>query len=134
MSFVIKRTLQKNTGFGLVETLIAVTIFSTVAFSVCLGFAQILKTVNILSTKNLAINLANEQIEIIRSMSFENIILEDEISAVGIPQFQNVERVGNNFSITTNISTNGYKTIEVEVECQGCNFKEKIILNTIVAN
>ena len=133
MLFPIKRIFQKNRGFGLVETLVAVTIFSLVAFSVYAGFAQILKVVNVLKVKNLAVNLANEQIEIIRSMPFENISLVGGVPSVGIPQIQNVEREGRNFSVTTNITVNDYKTIEVSVQCQNCHYQEKVSLNTIVA-
>ncbi len=133
MLFPIKRTLQKNKGFGLVETLVAVTIFSLVTFSVYAGFVQILKVVNVLKVKNLAVNLANEQIEIIRSMSYENINITGGIPGVGIPQVQDVVREGRNFSMVTNIVTADYKTVEVSVQCQNCNYQEKISLNTIVA-
>jgi len=133
MVFSIQRTFQKNKGFGLVETLVAVTIFSLVAFSVYAGFAQIFKVVNVLKVKNLAMNLANEQIEIIRSMPYENINLGGELPNVGIPQIQNIERQGDIFSVTTNIAGTDYKTVEVAVQCQNCNYQEKIILNTIVA-
>jgi prepilin-type N-terminal cleavage/methylation domain-containing protein len=133
MFFPIKRTFQKNKGFGLIETLVAVTIFSVVAFSVYVGFAQIFKVMNALQTKNLAINLANEQIEIIRSLSYENIVLTGETLGVGIPQIQNITREGNNFSVTTDIAGTDYKTIGVEVQCQDCNYQDKVIFNTIVA-
>ena len=124
MLFPIKRTLQKNNGFGLVETLVSVTVFSLVAFSVYAGFAQILKVANVLKVKNLAANLANEQIEILRSLPFDR---------VGTISTQNVERDGNTFSIDTNVSDLGYKTVEVSVQCQNCNYQEKISLNTIIA-
>lgn len=133
MFFPIKRTLQKNKGFGLVETLVAVAVFSLVAFSVYAGFAQIFKIVSVLKVKNLEIGLANEQIEIIRSMPYESINIAGEIPNIGIPQIQNLEREGNNFLMTTNIAGTDYKNIEVSVQCQNCNYQEKISLNTIVA-
>ena len=133
MFFPIKRTFQKTQGFGLVETLVAVAIFSVVALSVYVGFAQIFKVVNVLKVKNLAINLANEQIEIIRSMPYESINIASGIPVVGIPQIQSVEREGNNFSVITNIGGTDYKTVEVSVQCQNCSYQEKVSLNTIVA-
>ena len=142
MLFPLKRTFQKNKGFGLVETLVALGIFIVVAVSIYAGFVQLLKVLDVLKTKNLANNLANQQIEIIRSLPFENLT---------VPQIQNVEKEGKVFSITTNLinvdddfdglasddpadsSPVDYKMVEVGVQCTSCAYQEAVVLNTIVS-
>jgi len=142
MSFGVKGTLKKNKGFGLVETLVALGIFIAVSVSIYSGFIQLLKVLDVLKTKNLASNLANQQIEIIRSLSYENLT---------VPQIQNIEKGGKVFSITTNLtnaddafdglasddpadsSPIDYKMVEVGVQCTNCTYQEAVVFNTIVS-
>jgi len=142
MFFPIKRTLQKNRGFGLVETLVALGIFIVVSVSIYSGFVQLLKVLDVLKTKNLASNLANQQIEIIRSLPFESLTA---------PATQNLEREGKIFTVATNIinvdddfdglasddhadsSPIDYKMVEVGVQCSSCAYQEAVVFNTIVS-
>lgn len=142
MVFSIKRTLQKNRGFGLVETLVALCIFITVSVSIYSGFMQLLKVLDVLKTKNMASNLANQQIEIIRSLPFEGLV---------VPVNQNIESSGKIFTVSTKIinidddfdglasnnpsdsSPADYKMVEVGVQCTNCAYKESVVFNTIVS-
>lgn len=142
MFFPIKRTLQKNRGFGLVETLVALGIFIVVSISIYSGFVQLLKVLDVLKTKNMASNLANQQIEIIRSLPFESLV---------VPVTQSIEREGKIFTVATNItnvdddfdglasddpsdsSPIDYKMVEVGVQCTNCAYQEAIVFNTIIS-
>ena len=55
-------------GFTLVETLVATAIFASVSVGIYAGFVNILKVMNIIRTKTLMTNIANQQFEIVRNL------------------------------------------------------------------
>jgi len=151
MFFSIKRNFQKNRGFGLVETLVAVTIFSLVAFSVYAGFTQILKVMSVLKIKNLAVNLVNEQIEIVRNLPYSEVGIIEGLPLGKIPRKQNILKEGVNFEITTSIqdfddpfdgviggspndlSPADYKIVEFTLQCKDCTYPEPVKYYTRVS-
>jgi len=144
MFFSLKRTFQKNKGFGLVEAIVATAIFSLVAFSVYGGFVQVLKVLNVLKTKTLAANLANEQIEIIRNLPYVDVGIVNGLPSGKIPRNQSLVRDGITFEVTTSVqdiddsfdgviggtpndlSPADYKLVEVKLQCRDCNYSDEI--------
>lgn len=144
MFLSIKRTLKQNTGIGLIETIVAIGIFLLVAVSVYGGFVQILKVMNVLKTKNLAANLANEQIEIVRNLPYADVGIMNGLPAGKIPREQSITRDGITFNITASIqdiddpfdgqiggtpndlSPADYKLVEFTLQCQDCNVSDEI--------
>lgn len=144
MFFSIKRTLNYKKGFGLIETIISVSIFLLVAVSIYGGFTQILKVLSVLKTKTLVANIANEQIEIVRNLPYTNVGIVDGLPVGSIPRVQKIIRDGISFEITTSIqdvddpfdgqiggnpndtSPADYKIVEFTLRCENCNYPEEI--------
>jgi prepilin-type N-terminal cleavage/methylation domain-containing protein len=145
-------TFQKKTsGFGLVETIVAIAIFSVVAFSVYGGFFQVLNVLSVLKIKNLATNLANEQIEIVRNLPFDQVGIVGGLPEGKIPRTQNFLKEGNNFLITTSIqdiddpadgqiggspndlSPADYKMVEIKIRCVDCVYTQELVYYTYVS-
>ncbi len=144
MFFSIKRTLKYKKGFGLIETIISVSIFLLVAVSIYGGFTQILKVLSVLKTKTLAANIANEQIEIVRNLPYVQVGIIDGIPSGSIPRVQKIIRDGISFDVTASIqdiddpfdgqiggnpndtSPADYKIIEFILKCENCNYPEEI--------
>ncbi|HMO78863.1 MAG TPA: prepilin-type N-terminal cleavage/methylation domain-containing protein [Candidatus Paceibacterota bacterium] len=141
----------KQKGFTLFETLIGVTIFVLVAIPAYSGFLKIIEAVKVLRIKNTAVNLANEQIEIIRNLPYSDVGIIDGIPNGKIQREQLVERAGINFSVLTSIrniddpfdgtiggspndlSPADYKMVQITIWCQNCVFKEKMDFYTKIA-
>ena len=133
---------KNQRGFGLIETIIAVSIFALISVSAYSGFLKIMEGVKVLRMKNLATNLLNEQIEIIRNLSYSDVGLVDGLPAGKIPRTQNFLREGINFEVKTSIrdvddpfdgTINGtpsdlspadYKMVEISAKCENCNINE----------
>jgi hypothetical protein len=144
MFFSHKRTFKKNQGFGLVETVVAVGIFLLVSVSVYGGFVQILKVLSVLKTKNLAANLVNEQIEIIRNLPYQDVGIIGGLPVGKIIRNQTLIKEGITFEVATSIqdiddpfdgqiggspndlSPADYKLVELTLQCRDCNYPEQI--------
>jgi hypothetical protein len=144
MFLLNKRTFKKNGGFGLVETIVAIGIFLLVAVSIYGGFVQILKVLSVLKTKNLAANLVNEQIEIVRNLPYSDVGIVDGLPAGKIPRNQTLVKEGITFEVVTSIqdiddpfdgqiggspndlSPADYKLVEFTLQCRDCNYSEEI--------
>ncbi|MCB9805749.1 hypothetical protein H6775_01150 [Candidatus Nomurabacteria bacterium] len=142
---------KKSRGFGLVETIVGVAVFTVIAVSAWQAFGAILNGVKYLRIKAAAINLANEQIEVIRNLPYDHVGILQGLPDGKIPHEQ-VMGVGNIvFLVTTTIrniddpfdgeiggtpndlSPADNKLVEVQVECNdGCGVPA-IVLTTRVA-
>lgn len=141
-----------NRGFGLLETLIAVTIFTVVAFSAYQGFLKVLEGARVVKIKTASTNLANEQFEIIRNLPYNDVGIVGGLPEGKIPRTQDLKRAGLDFTVTTTIrnyddpfdgtiggepndlSPADNKLVEVEIACNGCGANtDPIIYSTRVA-
>jgi prepilin-type N-terminal cleavage/methylation domain-containing protein len=141
-----------NRGFTLIETVIGVAIFAMIATSAWMGLVKIFDGVAILRTKTIAVNLATEQIEIIRNLPYSDIGIQNGLPLGVIPYEQNLARDGKTFLVRTTIrnidlpfdgviggtpndlSPADNKLVEVEVNCEQCAKKiDPVIFNTRVA-
>jgi len=148
--FRLKQNKTQN-GFTLVEMLVATAVFAIVSVVMYQGYAQILKTTRILKVRTIASNVANEQIEIIRNLPYEDVGNVGGIPSGVVEPIQNVQREGNDFLVTTTIrnidlefdgtlggvpddlSPADNKLVEVEVSCALCQDYTNVIFNTNVA-
>ena len=126
-------------GFSLVETIIAVAVFLIISMGVYKGYVVVLQGVQISKTKQAALNVASEQIEIIHNLPYVDVGIVDGLPDGVIPHIQNINSSGINFIVTTTIrniddpfdgviggtpndtSPADNKLVEIEVECEGCN-------------
>lgn len=144
-----KKNLQG--GFSLIETLIGVLVFSILAVSIYGGFTQILKGVNTLHNRGLAISLANEQLEIIRNLPYADVGIVGGLPPGKIPHEQTLVRGGTTFAVTATIrnidlpfdgtaggtpndlSPADNKLVEISIDCAACHNFSTIAITTQVA-
>ena len=92
---------NKNKGFTLVETLVAVSIFVLVSVGVYSGFVGILKVMRVTRVKTIMTNIANEQFEIIRNLTYQNVGTVNGIPSGIIAQSQTITKDNKTFTIGT---------------------------------
>jgi prepilin-type N-terminal cleavage/methylation domain-containing protein len=137
------RNLSKN-GFGLVETLVGVAVFTIIALAAYKGYAQIMRGVQVLKVKTTATNLANEQIEIIKNLPYVDVGIVDGLPAGKIPRDQTLDRGGIDFLVNTSIrdiddpfdgqigeepndlSPADYKLVEITISCSDCSLDSEL--------
>lgn len=141
-----------NRGFTLIETVVGVAIFAIIATSAWTGLVKIFDASTILRTKTIAVNLATEQIEIVRNLPYSDIGIQNGLPPGVIPYEQNLERDGKTFLVKTTVrnidlpfdgtiggtpndtSPADNKLVEVEISCNTCAKKiEPLIFSTRIA-
>jgi len=120
---------NNSSGFTLVEVLVGTAIFLIVAGAVYGAFVSLLRLANASQANILAVELADEQFEIIRNMPYTNVGLTNGIPQGVLPQTQTLSRGGFTFNVTLviraqNLSTStvqaSVKTVEVDIACASC--------------
>lgn len=142
---------KKRGGFSLVETIVGVAVFSIIAISVWQSFGAILNGVKYLRIKSAAINLANEQIEIIKNLPYDDVGIIQGLPNGKIPREQILSRNSKDFLVTTTIrniddpfdgqiggsindlSPADNKLVAIKVECKDDCGVPAIILTTRVS-
>ncbi len=127
-----------NRGFTLVETLVGVAIFLLIAVTVYQSFISIMHIVRLSHTKVVATALGNEQMEIIRNLTYDDVGIVSGIPSGVIPHIQTLVRDGIEFTVTATVrnidnpfdgtlgsTTNDlspadFKLAELEVSCGSC--------------
>ena len=84
--------LSSRSGFTLVETLVAISIFVIVAVGIFSGFVGILKVMRITRVKAIMTNIANEQFEIIRNLTYQDVGTVSGIPSGTIAQSQTISK------------------------------------------
>lgn len=142
----------KKTGFTLVETLVGVAVFLVIATATYQAYVSLFTLINLNQYKIIALNLANEQFEIIRNLPYSDVGIPSGIPNGKIPHVQTLVRSGITFIATTTIrnidlpfdglvgsstkpdlSPADNKSIEVEIGCPNCKSFTPITLTTTVA-
>ncbi|MDE2188415.1 MAG: carboxypeptidase regulatory-like domain-containing protein [Patescibacteria group bacterium] len=116
-------------GFTLVEVIIGIAVFLLVATAGYSSFVALLRMANVSQANILAVELADEQFEIIRNMPYVSVGLTNGIPNGVLPQTQTLVRGGFTFTVTLvirneNLSTStiqaSSKLVEVDVNCASC--------------
>jgi prepilin-type N-terminal cleavage/methylation domain-containing protein len=129
---------KKNTrGFTMVEIVVGSAIFLIVAMAVYSSFVSIIHLASGSQSRSLAVQLADEQFEIIRNLPYASIGLTNGIPLGVLPQNQTIARGGVSFNVlltirNVNLSTSTVqasdKLVEVEVQCPSCKDFEPVVL------
>ena len=98
----INRSLRRK-GFTLVETLVGIAVFLIISTATYQAYISLFSLINLNQYKIVALNLANEQFEIIRNLSYIDIGIPGGIPNGKIPHIQNLTRSSINFIVTTTI-------------------------------
>lgn len=139
-------------GFTLVETLVGISVFLVISTASYQAYLSLFSLINQSQYKILALNLANEQFEIIRNLAYSDVGIQGGIPNGKIPHIQNLVRSGITFTVTTTIrnidlpfdgqigsstkpdlSPADNKGVEVEVSCSTCKNFTSLTLTTSVA-
>lgn len=138
-------------GFTLIEVLVGTAVFLVVAMAVYQAYTSLFLLISANQYKILALNLANEQFEIVRNLTYSSVGETTGIPHGVIPHSQMLTRGGVTFVVTTTIrnvdlpfdgvidgtpddlSPADNKLIEVEVSCDQCKGFTPVTLTTTVA-
>jgi len=142
--------IQKTRGLTLVETLVGTAIFLIVAVGIYGAYANIFKLVAYARVRTLAMVVANEQIEIARSLPYDQVGIVSGIPPGLLLHEQQVVKDGTNFQveisvrnvddpfdgtiggIPNDLAPADYKLIEVNVGCAGCDrFATTTVTSTV---
>lgn len=148
---MLYRNITKK-GFTLIETLVGVAVFLVISMAAYQAYVSLFTLINQSQYKIIALNLANEQFEIIRNLSYADVGIPGGIPNGKIPHVQNLTRSGISFTVTTTIrnidlpfdgqigsttkndlSPADNKTVEVEIACSACKNFTSLSLTTTVA-
>ncbi len=126
-------TKQWRKGFSLIEVLVGTAIFLIVAIGVYGSLTSLLKLANGAQARTLAVQLADEQFEIIRNLPYSSVGLTNGIPVGVLLQTQTLTRGGVTFIVgltvrNINLSSTTVqasdKLVEVDVTCPTCqNFQ-----------
>jgi prepilin-type N-terminal cleavage/methylation domain-containing protein len=131
---------MKNGGFTLIEVLVGTALFLVVATAFYGAFTSLFQLASGSQARTLAVELADEQFEIVRNMPYINVGLTNDTieTPYGIlPPTQNLTRGGYTFTVNLtvrniNLSTSTVqasdKLVEVDVECPTCKDFQPVVL------
>jgi prepilin-type N-terminal cleavage/methylation domain-containing protein len=142
MSLLFKKTRVEwpnvNLGFSLIEVLIALGIFSIIAFSIFLSYSSITDVIGRTRISTLTTSLLNKQIELIRNVPYDNVGIIGGFPPGVIPATSTISYEGQVFLVSAFVrntddpfdgKTGGtpndtapadYKLVELQLLCTTC--------------
>src|SRR3989344_2836052 len=99
----MRRDFKSKSGLTLIEMLIGIAIISIVMIAVYQGFAVFLDIFNSFNIRVLITDIANQELEIIRNVSYDQIGIQGGIPPGIIFPEKNEMKGGKNFLIQTTI-------------------------------
>ena len=130
---------MQSRGFSLLEVLIGIAILAVISLALFESYAKVITVMQAGRFKILASELAGEEFEIARNLSYSNVGIDDGIPLGLIPHVQTLTRGGVTFIATTTVrniddpfdgtigsttkkdlSPADYKLVAVEIGCLTC--------------
>jgi prepilin-type N-terminal cleavage/methylation domain-containing protein len=151
MIFFKNKNLKFNSGFTFVETLVAVSVSAVILLGTYGALQSLFQIVSASRAKIDAVDLANEQIEIIRNMPYSQVGIVQGIPNGLLQHIQTLTRDSFNFTVTTFVrniddpfdgtiggspsdsSPNDYKSVEINIDCTSCHLFTPVKITTTVA-
>ncbi len=142
---------KRSEGFTLVEAVIGTAVFTILALSVYQAYTLTMNVITLSRVKITATALANEQFEILRNLSYEDVGITDGLPHGKIPANQTLVRDGKEFIVKTTIrniddpfdgtiggtpndtSPADYKLAELEINCPTCRNFPPLFVTTNIA-
>ena len=140
----------RNQGFTLVELLVGVSVFTVIVVGVYNAYTAVYQVVSASRQKIAAIDLANEQLEIVKNLPYASVGVDGGIPDGLLSHVQTLTRDGVVFTATTTVrniddpfdgtlggtpndlSPADSKTVEIEIGCGNCrNFKPIVITSRV---
>jgi len=126
-------------GFTLVEVLIGSSILLIVIVGIYSTFVSVIKTVQAARIKTDAMLLANEQIEVIRNLPYQDVGIENGVPVGVVPRIKTLTRGGSTYNLVfyirnvddvfdgtlgstthNDLAPADYKQIEIDIGCATC--------------
>ena len=144
-------TLKKNGGYSLVELLVGASVFIIIAISIYGAYVTIFNITYSSRAKLDAVDLANEQLEIVRNLPYADVGIAGGIPSGKLTHNQTISRGQSSFDVTITIrnvddpfdgtlggtpndtSPADFKMVEVEINCPLCKNFVPTIVTTRVA-
>ncbi len=153
MWYTILMSFKKvNSGFTLIEVLVAIGIFLLFALGVYGGVQMIFKVVYMSRTRILETALISEELEVARNLPYDQVGILNGVPTGLLSHTKTVTRNGQSFDLVTTVrniddtfdgmatgtptrdtAPADYKLVEISAICSSCIQKEPVILSTIVA-
>lgn len=141
---------DKKKGFTLMEIVLGVSLFASIAIISSLGFRNLFNASENSRKDLTAIAIANEQIEIVRNLPFGNVGIAQGVPSGVLPHSQTITRDSTDYNVTLTIrniddpsdgtalggddsAPGDYKFAQVDVLCKNCEAKETVTLTTFIA-
>ncbi len=147
----IYRYRKTKQGFTLVELVVGVAVLTIVIVAIYNAYTGIFGVVSKSRSKIEAVNLANEQFEIVRNLPYADVGIDGGIPDGVLVRDQTLVRSGNTYTVLTTVrnvdepfdgtlggtpndlSPADGKLVEVEINCTSCKDFVPIILSTKVS-
>lgn len=97
--FGVKQKTKR--GFSLIETLVAAAVFALISVSIYKGYIVMIQGMQVVRSKLIATNIANEQFEIIRNLPYVDVGIIGSIPDGKIQSQKIVTRNGSDFIVDT---------------------------------
>jgi prepilin-type N-terminal cleavage/methylation domain-containing protein len=143
--------MKRGQGFTIIEVIIAVAIFTLVSVAFYQAFYVVMTIIKSSQARTTAMLLANEQIEIVRNLPYQDVGLLGGVPAGNIDRYKTLVRNGMTFNLQfyirnvddpfdgllgssthNDLAPADYKLLEVEVGCPGCeHFSTTSVVTTI---
>jgi type II secretory pathway pseudopilin PulG len=145
------KSLTLKKGFTLVEALVGVFVFSLVALGLYQAYFRVGQLAQGSRARTAAALLANDQLELVRNLPYDQVGILNGLPAGALPRFQTLAGYGFNFQATTTIrniddpfdgtiggspndlSPADYKVAAIEIGCETCPGFTPLIFTTTVA-
>lgn len=148
----LSHTAQKRSqGFSSIEVLVGTAVFLVVSLAAYNAYLGVFKMVTYAQQKTAALNLANEQIEIIRNLPYSRVGVVGSVPAGDVPYTQTLVRGAATFNVITTVrnidqtfdgtiggapndtSPADNKVVEIRIECPTCERFTPVDLTTHIA-
>ncbi|MEY4602377.1 MAG: hypothetical protein RL292_318 [Candidatus Parcubacteria bacterium] len=142
--------IHKKKGFTLVELLVGVSVFTIIVIGVYNAYTAVYQVVSVSRQKIAAIDLANEQLEIVKNLPYASVGIDGGIPDGLLSHVQTLTRDSVVFTATTTIrnyddpfdgtlggspndlSPADSKIVEIEIGCALCrNFKPIVVTSRV---
>lgn len=148
----MRKAFPKNQkGFSLVELLVGVAVFTVIGVSIYGSYKSIFDAVYTSRARLLAVDLANEQLEIVRNLPYSDVGIQSGLPEGNLPHTQTLIRGGASFLVTitvrniddpfdgtlggapNDLSPADFKIVEVNIDCASCRNFQQVVVTSRVA-
>lgn len=145
------KTVFSKKGVGLTEAIVGVAVFLLIAVGVYQSYSKIIEVVRLSRLRATASAIANEKIELIRNLPYQDVGIVGGFPAGKIPAIETITRNGTQFNVKTtarniddpfdgtiggnpnDLAPADYKLVEVEITCLNCRLFQPFVQTTTVS-